>query len=165
MGEPMAETITEIFARESPFVARTLRRCGVPPRDLEDVTHEVFIVVQRRLCDYDATRPLRPWLHRIAFHTALRYRALARHWRERPGEVDVPDASQTADEALVAREDRTLVRRALRHVGQQRQRVFEMHELEGRRMPEIAAALEIPLNTGYSRLLHARHEFRAALLR
>jgi RNA polymerase sigma-70 factor (ECF subfamily) len=40
-----------------------------------------------------------------------------------------------------------------------------MHDLEGFAMPEIAHALGIPLNTGYSRLRLAREELADAVRR
>ena len=54
-GELCGEFIT-------PECFPTLKRLGVQDRDLEDVVHEVFITVHRRLCDYDPTRPLRAWV-------------------------------------------------------------------------------------------------------
>ena len=63
-----------IFEAESSYVLRTLHRLGVQERDVEDLAHEVFITVHRRLPDYDASRPLRPWIFGIALRTAMRYR-------------------------------------------------------------------------------------------
>jgi RNA polymerase sigma-70 factor (ECF subfamily) len=42
--------------------------------------------------------------------------------------------------------------------------VLVLKELEGLRYPEIAAILEIPEGTVASRLFHARHALRAALV-
>jgi RNA polymerase sigma-70 factor (ECF subfamily) len=43
--------------------------------------------------------------------------------------------------------------------------VFTLVELEEMSVPEVAEALEIPLNTAYSRLRAARQAFEAALAR
>ena len=40
-----------------------------------------------------------------------------------------------------------------------------MHELDGHAMPEIAAALGVPLNTAYSRLRLAREQFALVVRR
>ena len=61
----------DVYGAELPFVWRTLWRLGVPDRDLEDVAHDVFVVVHRKLVDYDPTRPLKPWLFGICFRVAL----------------------------------------------------------------------------------------------
>ena len=68
-----------IFDHEFSYVWTSLRRLGVPPRDLEDITHDVFVEVFRNLDRYDPTRPLRPWLFAFAFRFASDYRRLARH--------------------------------------------------------------------------------------
>jgi RNA polymerase sigma-70 factor (ECF subfamily) len=46
-----------------------------------------------------------------------------------------------------------------------RRAVFVLHELDELSMPEIAAALSIPLNTAYSRLRLARADLAAWLER
>ena len=55
-----------IFETELDYVWRSLRRLGVRERDVDDVTHDAFIVVYRTLDQYDPSRPLRPWLFGIA---------------------------------------------------------------------------------------------------
>src|SRR5688500_6147874 len=57
----------DAFQSEFDHLCRTLRRLGVRPEDLEDDAHEVFLVLNRKWSDYDASRPLRPYLFGIAF--------------------------------------------------------------------------------------------------
>src|ERR1039457_6413159 len=47
----------EIYRQHFPYVWRTLRRLGVAPADVEDVAHEVFVVVHRRLADLVVSAP------------------------------------------------------------------------------------------------------------
>ena len=75
------------------------------------------------------------------------------------------DSTPNADEQLQASEARSIVVAALQAIDEHRRAVFILHELDEQPMPEIAAALEIPLNTAYSRLRLARDEFRAAVAR
>lgn len=72
-------TFRGIFETQLTFLWNTLARFGVADRDLEDVAHEVFVVVSRRLSDYDPSRPLRPWLFAIAYRCASDYRNRAAH--------------------------------------------------------------------------------------
>ncbi len=144
-----------------------LRRFGVPERDLEDVLHDTFVKVSRRLSDYDPSRPLRPWLAAFAFRTASDYRRRLQNRNELvvldpPTE---PDEAPLPDELLEKRRARALVLLALEAVKMQRRAVFVMHDLDGIAVPEIAASLDIPLNTAYSRLRLARNEFTAAVKR
>src|SRR5690349_3401515 len=74
--------VGEIFHTEASYVLASLVRLGVARSDAEDLVNEVFMVVFRRIADYDPARPLRPWLFGIAMRIAMRYRELAHHRRE-----------------------------------------------------------------------------------
>lgn len=153
-----------VFKAEFGYVWNTLRRLGVRSADLPDVTHDVFVTFHRTLRSYDPARPLRPWLFGIAFRSASDYRRLARHRREELDSTpDPPDSAPDAERLTAAREARSLVLRVLDTLDDERRAVFVMHEIDGFGMPEIAAALEIPLNTGYSRLRLARQDFARAV--
>jgi len=157
-----------VFETEFGYVWNTLRRLGVAERDAEDVAHDAFVVVHRRLGDFDADRPLRPWLFGIAYRTASDYRRLARHRREvmdDTHEAERADASPLAEERLADAEARALFLRTLEELTLDRRAVLVMHDLDGHPIPEVAAALSIPLNTAYSRLRLAREDFKAALER
>jgi RNA polymerase sigma-70 factor, ECF subfamily len=149
-----------IFRAELAYVWKTLERLGVPARDLEDVAHDVFVAVYRHLGDYDPSRPIRPWLCGFAYRTASDYRRLARHRHERVGE-ETPVVSTSAEQARL--EARDLALRALDGVELERRVVLMLHDIDGYGVPEIAAELQIPLNTAYSRLRLARQELREAV--
>ena len=155
-----------IYEAESSYVWKTLRRIGVPERDLEDLLHDVFVVVFRRLHEYDAARPIKPWLFGIAFRVASDYRRSSRQTREflEPAR-EIEDAAPGADERLAQARDRETVVSALGSLAPDRRAVFVMHDLDGHSAPDIAAALSIPTNTVYSRLRVAREEFAAAVRR
>jgi len=150
-------------------VWHTLRRLGVRDSDLEDAAHDVFVVVHRRLPDFDVARPIRPWLTGITYRVASDERRRARHRRERSGMPDgVPesaDSGPSPEEVVAARQARAAVLAALDTLDMERRVVFVMHELDGVSGPEIAEALAVPLNTVYSRLRIARSQFAAAVRR
>lgn len=156
-----------VFESELSFVWNTLRRFGVVERDLEDVAHEVFVVVNRRLAEYDPARPLRPWLFAIAVRCASDYRRLARHRHERlDGDAREPtDHAAYPDELVGQTEERNLARRALLAVPEERRAVLVLHDFEEIAMQEIADALGIPLKTAYSRLRIGRTELIEAARR
>lgn len=159
-------TFRTIFDEHFVFVLNSLRRLGVREGDLADVAQEVFITLCRILADYDAARPIRPWLFGIAYRYAARYRSLVRHVREVPDEnSDAPSPEPTAEDALVAAEARALVCLGIRAIGRTRRSVFIMAELDGCSAPEIAEELDVPVNTVYSRLREARREFVCAVSR
>jgi RNA polymerase sigma-70 factor, ECF subfamily len=154
-----------VYSAEFGYVWNTLRRLGVHDRDIEDLCHDVFVVVFRNLESYDARRPVRPWLFGIAFRVSSDYRRSARHRREVPGEREVVCPAPPADEVMLRRERQRLVIRALEALELDRRAVFVMHDIDGHVMPDIAAALGVPLNTAYSRLRLARADFAAAVAR
>jgi len=166
-----ALTFSEIYTAHVRWVWRALWRLGVPDRDLEDVAHDVFVVVHRKLADYDASRPLRPWLFGICFRTALDRRRKFSIAREQPtlheGELGrVADHAGVDAFAVVQHhEQQALVQAALSTLPLEQRAVFVLHELEGTSIADCAAILEAPLNTLYSRLRLARAAFARAVSR
>jgi RNA polymerase sigma-70 factor (ECF subfamily) len=166
VGSTHAPDFQAVYRAEFSYVWKTLRRLGAPPRDLDDLTHDLFVVVYRRLSDYDATRPLRPWLFGIAVRVMSDYRRSARRIRE-PLEThaEPPPEAPIAEEATVAAEARSLLIQALDSLDLDRRAVFVMHELDELPIPEVAVSLGIPVNTAYSRLRLARAEIAAFVRR
>lgn len=155
-----------IFDQHFDYVWFTLRRFGVPPRDLDDLAHDVFVQVYQHLDDYDPTLPLRPWLFGFAFRLASDYRRLARHRRESFDETcEGVDGSPSAAEQVVTRQRLDLVWAALEQLDLDRRAIIVLHDVEGYSIPEVASALGIPLNTAYSRLRLARDQFAKSVQR
>jgi RNA polymerase sigma-70 factor (ECF subfamily) len=156
----------QLYEQNVDYVWSSLRRLGVFHAHLEDCAHDVFITAWRKLVDYDRSRPLRPWLFGIAFRVASDFRERASVRREVQGdEIEREDEQPRADALIHASERRTLVRRALEAIPIERRAVFIMHELDGAPIPEVATALDVPLNTAYSRLRLARRDFEAEVHR
>src|SRR5687768_10528491 len=158
--------LAAIFELEFRYVWNSLRRFGVHARDLEDVTHEVFVRVHAQLALFDPSRPLRPWLFGVALGVSANYRRLARHRVEVFKEVtEFPDAAGSADEQVEQRQRRELVHRALEKLPLEQRAVLVLHEMDGFGMPDVALALGINVNTAYSRLRIGRAAFKAAIQR
>jgi RNA polymerase sigma-70 factor (ECF subfamily) len=158
--------LAAIFDEHFDYVWATLRRLGVRDADREDLVHEVFLKVHTRLSDYDPERPLRPWLFGFAYRVAIDHHRLARHRHEViGGPADVPAADVPADEQVAALERRELLIEALHCLSLELRAILVMHDLDESPMPEIAAMLQIPLNTAYSRLRLARGQLATAVRR
>jgi len=155
-----------VYREQFSFVYRVLRYLGARDPDAEDLAHDVFVVVHRRLADYDPARPIRPWLFGIAYRVVRRHRE---HLGSRGVVVDepreVPAEQRGADDQLVAAEAWARVERALQTLPLEQRAVLILHDIEEYTAPEIAADLDVPLNTIYSRLRLARDRFAAALQR
>lgn len=155
-----------VYAREFDWVWHTLRRLGVAPRNLPDVTHDVFVVVHQRAFTFDPSRPLRPWLFGVAYRVARDHLNLGRNRNESVGEaVEVADPAPSQDHRVEQSQARDLVLAALQSLDLDRRVVFILHDLEEQPMREIADALGVPAKTLYARLAVAREHFVAAVRR
>ncbi|HWA74230.1 MAG TPA: RNA polymerase sigma factor [Polyangiaceae bacterium] len=161
-------TFEELYDTEFEFVWRTLRRLGVPEADLPDVVQEVFLVVHRRLSDFEGRSKVTTWLFRIAMGVARDRRRKAHVRRELldPNVFDsVADPAPDATQELERRDDLALFDSALDGLDLDQRAVFALFELEGMSGQDIATTLQIPLGTVYSRLRLARIAFRSNLKR
>src|SRR5260370_31749529 len=86
LARPAARTrgFRAIFEQHGTFVLRTLRRLGVPTADLHDLCQDTFVVVHRKLpdFDFDGRASIRTWIYAICVRTALAYRRSLRARRE-----------------------------------------------------------------------------------
>jgi RNA polymerase sigma-70 factor (ECF subfamily) len=161
-------TFEALYDQHFEFVWRTLRRLGVPASDLPDVAQEVFLVVHRRLAEFEERGKVTAWLFRIAARAARDRRRRAHVRREVAADDTLALATDPAPDASVSLEradDRALLERGLSALDQDQREVFTAFELEGMSGQAIAAALEIPLGTVYSRLRLGRERFRQGIVR
>lgn len=162
-----ARAFRALYDAHASFVWRNLRRLGVAESEVEDRVQEVFVVAHRRFGEFvDPGHGPRAWL----FHIALRVASDARrHRRRHPVDPDggVAQERQSVEPpqaaAVVRREALDLLDRALATLDVGRRAVLVLHEIEQMTAPEIARALDLPLNTVYSRLRVARAELETAL--
>jgi RNA polymerase sigma-70 factor (ECF subfamily) len=125
----VADDCFQIYQRELDYLIGSLRRIGVPFTDIEDVLHEVFLVMFARWDDYDRARPVRPWLFGIAFRVASSYRR--KTGREVLGaDYELEEASGGPDDDAAASQHRRLLLKALAQVPLERRAVLIMHEVD-----------------------------------
>lgn len=158
-----------IYRAELSWLWNVLARLRVPDADLEDAAHDVFIVLHRRLDDWDRTRPIRPWLFGIAYRVAIARRRKAQARYERPLEEPglIVDHSTRPDDQAEKNADRDAARRlvavGLDALDDDKRAIFVLHELEGVPIVDCVDVLNAPLNTLYSRLRLARARFTEAV--
>jgi RNA polymerase sigma-70 factor (ECF subfamily) len=158
--------VEELYAEHAEFVWRSLQHLGVRSADLEDLLQEVFIVVHRKLPDFDGRSRVTTWLFGICLRVAARQRRRAWFRFERQG-VEVPErAEERTPEDQLGEEQRSRVfERALGHLSLEQRAVFVLFEFEGKSCQDIAELVGAPLGTVYSRLHHARRDLRKSLLK
>ncbi len=156
------DACVQAFDRELDYVFATLRRLGAPPRDTEDLAHDVFMVLFRNWATLDTERPLRPYLFGIAFRIVCAHRR--RRLREVPHPApDSEAAGPDAEQRFQAHQATDLLWAALERVPLPRRAVIILHELDGIPIAEVAKQLEITRFGAYARLHKGHKELAAAL--
>ena len=168
--EPLAERcgasdLAALYKAWFQPVHRWIRVLGGPGVDAEDLTQEVFIVVQRKLDQFDGGN-IAAWLYRIVQFKVRshRQRAWFRNIFSRPRDVELDDVVSVAarqDEQL-AREQRGKRLYELVHQLNPRWRdSFLLFEVGGLTGEEIAALQGISHATVRTHLSRARKEMVA----
>lgn len=163
---PNAGAIDAIVRAHGPMVRRALRQLGVPAEQVEDATQDVFVVLVRRIDDFDRSRSLTNWLWGIAKGVASGYRRSGRRRGRLQHALTVETVSpprESSARAVAAGQAGAILERFLGELDQGKCAVFVMAEIEGATGPEIARRLDLNLNTVYARLRSARQCFRAAV--
>ncbi len=154
-----------LYEEYYPFVARTVRRLGVANEAVEDVCQEVFVVIHRRLSEFEGRAKLETWIYRIVANTVLN---LARTQRRKSphvravGAVDPEQlaASGPGPEADAGRvQAAQLARTILMSMSEGKRMAFVLVELEGMSYSEAATSLEESFDTVRARVRAARVEF------
>jgi RNA polymerase sigma-70 factor, ECF subfamily len=164
IGQAPSLDFTAVFSQHSRFVWRVLARLGVKPADLPDVCQEVFLVVHRRLAQFDPSRAaLGSWMYGICLRVASEYRRGQARRREISGEL-VPVETITAHQFEDVAKRRAWLRleRVLNTLDANQRESFVLYELEALPMSEIAEILNCPIQTAYARLHAARRAVLSA---
>jgi RNA polymerase sigma-70 factor (ECF subfamily) len=159
-----------IYRQNFAFVWRSLRRLGVPERDLGDAAQEVFLVVHRKLQQLDLEQSIAGFVYAVCLRIASNRRrsAVQRH-EQLNRESEPPEATEqalAADTEIQRLNDRrALLAEALDAMSLEQRAVFTLFELEGRTGEEVATILSVPAPTVHSRLRLAREIFRRVIER
>ena len=146
------------------FVARTLRKAGVPTADLDDEIQRTFITVARRIDDVDLGAE-RSFLYQVAVNLASHSRRKLARRREvmddrTPERVE---ALATPEHLTGRKQMRELLDDIVSGMHASLRAVFLLHEIEEMNLTEIAAHLHVPRGTVASRLRRAREQIREHL--
>ncbi len=157
----------EIYHAFRDDVGRWIRSLGGSESDCEDLVQDVFLVVHRRLAEFDGQN-IAGWLYQITRRRVRDYRQLS--WfrlvlggptmeraTARPG--DAPDA------VLSNKQKREGLARLLSKVPASQRDAFVLFQIEGYSGEEIAHMQGVPLNTVWTRIYKTRARLAAGALR
>jgi RNA polymerase sigma-70 factor (ECF subfamily) len=138
-----------LVERETPVVYRACLRILGQRADAEDVTQECFITAFRSMRSYRGEGSLRAWLLRIA--TRLCFRRVAQRRPSEPLDEAIHDrpASPSLEpaRAVVAAEERSLVRDAVAGLPEHHREVVALRFFGDLSLAEIADITGRPVNT------------------
>jgi len=162
----LTSELNALYRAEFSYVWTVLGRLGCRGDDREDLAQEVFTAAFKQWATFDRARAVRPWLFGISYRLVRDYRRKHQNRFEEPAaQTAAAAAGPDAEENVARKQGLELARRALDSLELERRAVFVMHDIDEQPMPVIAAELEIPLNTAYSRLRLARRDFNEAVAR
>lgn len=156
---PRTASLGQVYREHFDFVWRSLLRLGFPPAEAEDVAQDVFLVVHRRLGDFDPSRSMRAWLYGIARRVAKDRRRGQGREERRLRLLPGPSAGLDPERAAAQAEAAALVQVFLDGLEPDFRSIFVLAELEGFGGTEIADAMNLNRNTVYTRLRALRRDF------
>ena len=132
--------------------------------DAEDIAQETFVRAYQSISRFDETRPLFPWLYRIARNLCLnRIQRVTKRETELPEFDYLPDTAAGPEETVVAAEERQRVRNAVGCLPDQHRQIIELSHFQECSYREMADILDLPMGTVMSRLHNARRKLRELL--
>lgn len=159
-----------LYREHAPAVARWVAHLGGPRIDVDDLVHEIFLIVHRRLGEFRGDARVTTWLYRITARvvSARRRRDHSRRWIAHVWRGDVKEATAavgrlTPVEELERQRARHSVYCTLDRLAEKYRSLLILFELEGLSGEEIAALTGIKLSTVWVRLHRARLLFLAEL--
>ena len=169
----LPESLAQIYETHFDFVWRNARRLGVPEASADDVTQDVFMVVHRRIADFDGRAPIAAWIFGILV------RVVRDHRRSflRKGVRNVPLEHESIKELgavvhrvspieLVEHAERVrLFETLLAELDEDKRTLLILSELEQWTLREIAELFGSNTNTIYSRVRAAKCAFERAYAR
>jgi RNA polymerase sigma-70 factor (ECF subfamily) len=165
--------VKQIYERYGDFVWRNLRRLGISEEATDDALQDVFLVVHRRLSDFESRSSVKTWLFGIVLRVAQTHLRSVRRRRVHvddgaaPSEIEsvATSDSEGPAEMVARREASALLHRLLDELDDEKRAILILVELEQMSVPDAAEAMSMNLNTAYSRLRAARQAFQDAVTR
>lgn len=155
-----------LYNRHHEGVRQFVARATASNADAEDITHEAFLTLAKIAGRYDGRSSARPFLLGIAAQLVRRRKRGLGRWAQALAsfaETFTDPKMRSPEDAAATTEEMRRFDDALGRLTEEKRLVFLLVEREGLSGEEVARALDIPVNTVWTRLHHARNDLRRAL--
>ena len=171
---PSQLSVESIYREHAASVFRMAARLLGQDAELEDIVHEVFLVVQRRLGDFRGEASVNTWLVGITIRVVAGYRR-RRWWRWRnalqgpvPDQRDgvlraTPDTVVEPERELERRRQTRMLYEALERIDEKYRTALILFELEGWPAEKIARTTGTTVENVWIRLRRGRDKLYRAL--
>ena len=160
-----------LYRVHAPDVMHWIARLAGPHADLEDMVHEVFMVVQRRLHEFRGEAKLTTWLYRITERIVFdrrrkdrKLRWLGLHRAEEAGRA-LSSTMPSPVESIERQQSVELVYRILDAMDEKYRSLLILFEMESMSGEDVARLTGMKLATIWVRLRRARAQFLRELER
>ncbi len=160
------DAFSELFRRHYPTIRRTCARKLRDLREADEIAQAAFVRAYERLDKCGGDRRFGAWVQVIANNLCIDHlRATARTTPtdEPIDETVAMGGHHQPEDALLNAEQAALIQRALASLPDRQRDVVVARDVDGRRPPEIAAALGLSLGAVDSLLLRARRRLAASV--
>ncbi len=144
-----------------------IRALGGPEDERDDLVQDVFLVVHRRLADFDG-KNTPGWLFQIARRRVRDFRR--RHWfrlllSSSPVDDSLTSSANDPEAELDATQQQAILSRLLTKLPEAQRAAFVLFEIDGYSGEEIARLHGVPVSTVWARIHKARAKLAANVSR
>lgn len=163
-GSQMPRDLEAVYRQHAPIVSRWAQRLAGPGADLDDIVHDVFLVVQRRLKEFRGESQLSTWLFEITVRVVQSHRRRRGRWwwpfnaEDEASHQLVEPASGSPLEDLERREVTALLYRFLDDLDEKYRTAVILFELQGLSCQEIARITKTSLPNVWARVSRGREQ-------
>jgi len=162
--------LEDVYLDHFTMVWRGLRRLGVPEASIDDAVQDVFLVVHRRLADFEGRSSLKTWLYGIVLRVAKDYRRARIRQAQRIERLAQllsvePASARTPVEDAERREASQALHAILAQLREDFREVLVLTEMEGLSVRDTAEVLGLGVRACQRRLRAARAAFEEQLAR
>ena len=166
----LPQALAEIYQQYATLVFRNLRRAGVADAQVEDAVQDVFLVVHRRLSEFEGRSTLKTWILGITLRVANDYRRAETRFAHRLDRLytwltSAATTQPSPCDVVEQKEAGQLLSQLLSSLPDDTREMLVLVELEGLSVREACDVLNIRLRTGQRRLRAGIDAVSAALSR